>query len=271
MKSKDIKEFIQTVWNYYYTNKRTMPWRENTSGYYVFLSEIMLQQTQVERVKEKFDEFIDVFPDFESLASADFQNVLSLWSGLGYNRRARYLYDSARRICSEKNGVLPNDIEYLVSLSGIGISTASAILVYAFNVPYVFIETNVRTVFIYHFFKEKDSVSDKEIEDKLKITMDKTNPREWYWALMDYGTYLKKEYGNFNKKSKLYTKQSKFEGSLRQKRGLVLRLLLKDNLTFEQIVEELHCDNVLTEQILDKLVEEKLIVKTDGFYTIVED
>jgi len=222
-----IKSFQQKVRNFYLENYREMPWRKEPSAYFVFVSEVMLQQTQVPRVLVKFEEFIKKFPDFKSLASASNHEVLSFWSGLGYNRRAIFLRNAAIKIWEDYQGNVPNNHEYLVKLPGIGPNTASAIQAYVYNEPVVFVETNIRTVFLHEFFPGKHEIDDKNILSLVKQTVDKQNPREWYWALMDYGTFLKKKFGNQNRRSKQYTKQSKFEGSIRQVRAAIIRSLIK--------------------------------------------
>lgn len=211
-----------------------MKWRDISNPYKIFVSEMMLQQTQVERVKTKYDEFIEKFPTLASVASSDKSEILKVWQGLGYNRRALFIKRACEEIISKHNGVFPKDFLTLQTLPGIGPSTAGAICAFAYNQPVFFIETNVRAVLLHFFFKDKEKVSDKEILEVLK----KVNPtsissRDWYYALYDYGTFLKKSLGKnktlLHKKSKHYNKQSKFEGSFRQKRAGVLKLKLQNS------------------------------------------
>ncbi len=220
-----LSVFESVVNDYYKANRRHMPWRENTDPYWVLVSEIMLQQTQVSRVEPKFIEFITCFPTIKVLANAPLAEVLQSWSGLGYNRRAKYLHESAKYISQNYDGKVPNNLEDLISLPGIGPNTAGAILAYAYNLPVVFIETNIRSVYIHHFFDDKRSIDDKEILPLIEKTLGSNNPREWYWALMDYGTHLKASLPNPSRSSKHHQKQSKFEGSDRQIRGKILREL----------------------------------------------
>lgn len=204
---------------------RTMPWRENTDPYYVLVSEIMLQQTQVERVLPKFEQFIATFPTVQGLAGASLAEVLSLWSGLGYNRRAKFLHAAAGKIVHEFGGTFPCSLQELVSLPGVGANTAGAILAYSFNEPSVFIETNIRTVYFHHFFDDSSLVNDKELREKVAATLDREQPRAWYWALMDYGTYLKKQGAGRLDKSAHYKKQSPLAGSVREIRGKIIKQL----------------------------------------------
>jgi len=221
-----LREFRESVWDYFRSHARSMPWRDDPSPYHVLVSELMLQQTQVSRVLPKYQEFMGKFPTIQALADASLSEVLAAWSGLGYNRRAKFLHAAAQMVVRDFNGELPATLQDLVKLPGIGANTAGAILNYAFNQPVAFIETNVRTVFIHHFFADKDGVDDKELLPLVEQASDAEHPREWYWALMDYGTHLKQTVGNKTKQSKHYARQSKFEGSRRQIRGRILKHLL---------------------------------------------
>ena len=219
--------FVQTVWNYYAVNRREMPWRADTRGYYVLLSEIMLQQTQVTRVIELFTKFIERFPDFETLASADLGEVLRCWQGLGYNRRAKFLHETAKIIVEKYNGVVPKSVEVVDDLPGIGQATAAAIVTYTYNISTPFIETNIRRVYLHHFFVDQLDISDGQLLLIIEKTWSCDNPREWGWALMDYGSYLAKIIPNPNRNSRHYTKQSKFVSSVRQMRGVILKKMLE--------------------------------------------
>lgn len=225
-------DFIDTIWAYYKAHRRSFPWRERISPYRVLVSEIMLQQTQAPRVVAKYNEFIKKFPTLKKLTEASTKDVLSAWQGLGYNRRALYLKSITK---------IPKTYEELVELPGIGPNTAGSILAFAYNIPHPFIETNIRSVYIHFFFKDKEKVDDKDIFPLIKETLDTKNPREWYYALMDYGSMLKKTQ-NPSLKSKHYKKQSAFKGSHREKRGKVLKLLLEkpDQLTkYKDVAAEL--------------------------------
>ncbi len=219
--------FSKTVWDYYRHNQRSLPWRDKLSPYRVLVSEFMLQQTQVTRVEPKFIQWMKQWPDLDSAANASTEDILKAWQGLGYNRRALYLQAALRRIQKEFNAEVPNMAEQLISLPGIGVNTAAAIQVYAFNQPVVFIETNIRQVFIHHFFSDQTGIEDKQIVPLVEAHIDHNNPREWYWALMDYGSHLKKVVGNVTRQSQHYKRQSRFEGSHRQLRSLLLSVILE--------------------------------------------
>lgn len=221
-------EFKQLILDYYSNNKRIFPWRQTSDPYKILVSEIMLQQTQTDRVVPKFNAFISEFPYFNSLAQAPLSKVLKLWSGLGYNRRALYLHKTAQRVRDTCNGRLPEEEKDLFSLPGIGKYTAGAIRAFAYNKRALFIETNIRRVYLHFFFPTQDKVPDAVLIPIIEQTLPDKDYRNWYYALMDYGVYLAKTFENPNKRSKHYTKQSKFEGSKRQLRGKILRLYLAD-------------------------------------------
>lgn len=259
MTNEEISDFQKLILQKGVDLYRDMPWRSNPTEYYVLLSEIMLQQTQVARVLVKFEEFIQAFPTIEQLAAADFYEVLQHWSGLGYNRRARFLHQTAQAIVEK--GEFPRTVDELVKLPGIGINTAASILVYAFNQPEIFVETNVRTVFIYTFMpNETQKIDESVLRSLVQQTLYIQNPRQWYWALMDYGTLLKKTEGNYNRLSKMHTTQSKFEGSNRQKRAQILRLLLKEGVSSpEFIAHSLKISPELTAELLAVLLKENML------------
>lgn len=264
MTQSEAKEFQAIVWKYYDNHGRTMPWRANTRPYYILVSELMLQQTQVSRVLPKFEHFIATFPDVQALACAPLAAVLSSWIGLGYNRRARFLHAAAQRIVEVYGGVLPTDREQLESLPGVGVNTAGAILTYAYNQPVLFVETNVRTVYLHHFFAEAEAVDDKDILQLLDQTMDKKRPREWYWALMDYGTHLKAVHGNNIARSKQYKKQSTFKGSARQMRGEIIRRLHERSQTATELETGLNDPRVLP--ALESLKRDGLVQETKDLF-----
>jgi A/G-specific adenine glycosylase len=267
--TKEIKAFQGEIYDYYRLHRRDFPWRSTTKPYNIVVSEVMLQQTQVERVHDKYLEFIHVFPDFDSLSKATQKDVLALWQGLGYNRRALALKRLAENVVSMYGGTLPQDVNALSSLPGIGKTTAGEILTFAFNIPTVFIETNIRRVFIHKFFDGKDDVKDREILPLVEATVDEENPREWYWALMDYGSMLKRNVVNPNRRSAHYTRQTRFEGSDRRIRGLVVKRLLSDKpLSAELLVKETGVSLDHLKRILSGLVNEGFICEDNGLFKI---
>ena len=261
--------FRRTVYNHFKSHGRKLPWRRDYDPYHVFISEIMLQQTQVDRVTEKFDRFMRELPDFTALAEAPFKKVLRLWQGLGYNRRALNLKRAAEIIIKEHAGKLPSSPEILETLPGIGKATAASIAAFAFNKPSVFLETNIRTVLIHHFFNDARSVHDERLLPLAEMLLDRKNPRKWYSALMDYGTMLKKKYGNAARRSASYKKQSRFEGSKRQKRGMILKMLLnRKKLTSNQISKHLGIPLCQLNPLLVELIADGIIAETKNRYLI---
>lgn len=313
----EIARFQQEIWRFYRNGgKRDFAWRGIDDAYAVLVSEMMLQQTQTGRVVPKFDEWMAAFPTAKAVAEASLSDVLSHWVGLGYNRRAVFLQKACREVCEKWGGVFPRTKEDLQSLSGIGPYTAGAVSTFAFNQPNVFIETNIRSVFIWYFFSNgmesalsalgevspaevalsapgKSSVTegapsalsglsvtegvtperkidDKELLPLIEQTLVKDNPREWYYALMDYGADLKKRLPNPSRSSRHHVRQSRFEGSLRQARGAILRQLsLKGGrVSLLEISKIEGIDLPRLEKAGEKLIAEHLVSQDDGLYTI---
>jgi A/G-specific adenine glycosylase len=201
------------------------------------VSEVMLQQTQVERVRDHYLRFVGRFPTLSSLAGAPLTEVLEVWQGLGYNRRALNLKRAAMLVMEDFDGVMPRTPQALASLPGIGRYTAGAILAFAFNQPAVFLETNIRSVYLHHFFGDRSGIHDRELLPLVEATMDREEPRGWYNALMDYGAALKRTLPNPSRRSLHHTRQSPFAGSNRQQRSIILKALLASpGMTAESLV-----------------------------------
>ncbi len=249
--------FRKIVLTYYEHAGRDLAWRHTNDPYHILVSEIMLQQTQVGRVNGKYPEFIDAFPTFAALAAAPFHEVLAKWQGLGYNRRALAIHQCAKEVMTAFGGELPQDVEILATLPGIGHATARSIAAFAFNMPVAFIETNIRRVFIHLFFGDSLSVTDREILPLVEQSLDTTNPRVWYWALMDYGSALKNAIPNLNRKSAHYMKQSKFVGSDREIRGIILKSFVQNpRQNLYTLVTNIPVEPQRIKRIIDNLVKE---------------
>lgn len=224
---------------------RDLPWRRTRDPYEIWLSEVMLQQTQVPRVLTRMPTWLERFPDVRALAAAEPSDVLEAWQGMGYNRRALALHKAAQRVVEDFGGEFPRETRELVSLPGIGPATAQGIRSFAFDLPGVYLETNVRTVFLHHYFPDVPTVPDRELVPLIEAACPAApgcaageaapfaepedaddTPRAWYYALLDYGAYLKKTLPNPSRRSAGYSRQSKFEGSRRQKRAHIGRMLL---------------------------------------------
>jgi A/G-specific adenine glycosylase len=258
-----MNRFQKRVWDFYNKNKRSdLPWRKKITPYRIWVSEIMLQQTQVDRVILFFNNWMKLFPSITKLANVPQAEILRAWKGLGYNSRALRMQETA------KQGGLPKTYDEFLKLPGIGPYTAGAICAFAYNQPVVMIETNIRRVFIHEFFKDKENIHDRDILKLIEKHLDKENPREWYWALMDYGAYLGKTVPNPNKRSRHYTVQKKFKGSDREIRGVILRVLLeRKRVTLQKLFEQLKKlsdDQERVEGVLEKLEKEGFLEVGDN-------
>lgn len=252
---------------YYGTHGRhALPWRHTKNPYRILVSEVMLQQTQVDRVVPYYRAFLKKFPTVRALARAPLGDVLRAWQGLGYNRRAKFLHNAARAIVDRHRGRFPRAYDTLVSLPGVGTYTAKAVRTFAFNESEVFIETNIRSVLIHHCYRDKAQVSDTELLHDIAVLVRGQDPRTFYWALMDYGSYLKKKYPNPSRKSAQYTRQKAFKGSMRFVRGSVLRLLAEKPYTKVTLKKNIHDERV--DEVLDALKKEGLIRFSRGHFTL---
>lgn len=235
-----LEEFSATVWERGRELYRDLPWRDTHDPYAILLSEVMLQQTQVSRVMGRWEQWLETFPTIADLASAPLPPVLELWQGMGYNRRALNLKRCAEEVVAMHDGVVPSDKKALLALPGIGPSTSAGVRIFAFRQPDMYLETNVRAVFIHELFPGRESVADKELVSLVEATCPQdARVRAWYYALLDYGAYLKKTMPNPTRRSKHYTRQSKFEGSHRQKRAYLLRRVIDDALSTEDLARDL--------------------------------
>jgi len=267
--SAQIRAFRKKVYAYYDREGRDLPWRKNLNTYRVLVSEVMLQQTQVVRVIEKYREFLAAFPDFSALARAPLAKLLQVWQGMGYNRRALALRALAQKVVDDHRGKLPSEPERLLALPGIGKYTAGAVAAFAFNKPVVFMDTNIRRVFIHEFLLDRDGIHDDELAPLVLQALDAGNPRKWYNALMDYGTMLKREQINPNQRSVHYTRQSPFENSNRQVRGRIVKVLVKESpLSEARIVKRTGVDAERVKKNLVQLEKEGFIKRKGKTYLI---
>ena len=208
--------------------RRVLPWRWIDDAYGVLVSEMMLQQTQVSRVDGRWQRFMARFPTVGALAAASVADVLDEWQGLGYNRRALNLKRAAEACARERGGRVPETYEELLALPGVGPATAAGVIAFAYDRPAVYLETNVRTVFLHELFPDEEGVRDDRIRPLVAASCPSMGAREWYYALLDYGAQLKSQVGNASRRSAHYVRQSSFEGSRRQKRAFVVREVLAD-------------------------------------------
>jgi A/G-specific adenine glycosylase len=210
---------------------RDLPWRRTRDPYAIWVSEVMLQQTQVSRVDGRWQRWLDRFPSLDALAVAPAVDVLEEWQGMGYTRRALALLRAAQ-VVADAGGVMPRETLALEALPGIGPATAAGIRAFAYNLPGVYLETNVRAVMLHELYPDAERVPDRELAGLVRMTCPPDDsdphddPRTWYYALLDYGAHLKRTVPNPSRRARVHTRQSSFEGSHRQKRAAVVRILL---------------------------------------------
>lgn len=252
-----IRAFRRRVFAYYKKHGRDLPFRHTADPYCIAVAEVMLQQTQVERVVAKYEAWVKRWPDWQSLAKASTRELLAAWSGLGYNRRALFLGRMADAVVTQHEGSLPAEPEVLKQLPGIGEYTAHAIAIFAFNKPHITIDTNIRKVFLLEFHLP-DDVSRAEIEQLARRALPKRRPRDWHNALMDYsrGALRTPE-----RRIAPLSRQSRFAGSRRQIRGEIVRqLTTRRRVALQTIAEVLARDIEEVRAAAQSLADEKLVV-----------
>lgn len=245
---------------------RDLPWRNTRDPYAIWVSEVMLQQTQVTRVDGRWQRWMGRFPTIEALSEADQADVLEEWQGMGYNRRALALKRAAT-VVVEAGGSMPRDLRSLTALPGIGPATAAGIRAFAFDLPGVYLETNVRTVFLHELLPDESDVADRQLVPLVAAACPAEDARGWYYALLDYGAWLKKVVPNPSRRSRSHTRQSSFEGSHRQKRAQVVRLLLAarpGGVTPAQVARELSLEEDVATGLLEELCREGFCTEHSG-------
>lgn len=247
-----------------------MPWRETDDPYAILVSEVMLQQTQVPRVLPAYERFLAEFPTPDALAAAPLEAVLRNWQGLGYNRRAVRLKQAAEMIVERHGGEVPADFDMLLDLPGIGPTTAAGVSAFAFGQPHPYIETNVRAALLHDFFASEDDVPDSRLLPVFNQLIDGQDPRTWLYALMDYGAHLKRTVPNPSRRSRHYARQSKFEGSRRQKRSRLLRAVMDQPGTSDELAASLGMAYPDADEILAELAEEGFLVRDGDLYVVAE-
>jgi A/G-specific adenine glycosylase len=270
----ELASFVGAVWEHYRRNRRDLPWRRTRDPYQILVSEIMLQQTQAARVLEKYPLFLTLFPTVSALARAPVADVLAAWQGLGYNRRALALHRAAKTIVETYAGRVPDSVEELRNLPGVGPATAAAVSAFAFNHAEPFIETNIRSAFIHSFFPDDAAVPDSDILPLVRATLDGRNPRDWFYALMDYGVWVKKAHGNPGRRSKHHVVQSPYSGSRRELRAHIVRFLLPAPpagagiAAIQATLPAGRTEDRELASVLDELVREGFLTCEDGAYRV---
>ena len=264
--NEKIKRFQKKILSFYEKNKRDLPWRTTTDPYKILLSELMLQQTQVKRVIFYYEKWIAKWPTIDVLASASLPEVLQMWMGLGYNTRAVNLHRTVRTIVSEfKSDVIRAMIQYK-ELPGIGRYTSQAVLIFSSNADLVTVDTNIRRILISEF-RLPTKISDKELWSLAEKCLPLGKSRDWHNALMDYGSlHLTAQKTGIKPK----TQQSRFEGSNRQIRARILRCLLQKSMSLTEFENTFELEQTRLKPILDKMIEEKIVVKRNTLYQLKE-
>ncbi|MCX8007839.1 MAG: A/G-specific adenine glycosylase [Coriobacteriia bacterium] len=257
-----LRQFREAVLEHYRQHGRDLPWRSTRDPYAILVSEVMLQQTQVSRVVPKYEEFLRAFPTVQALADAPLAEVLRVWSGLGYNRRAKALHEAARKILEEHGGTVPCSYAELRMLPGVGHATAAQVLAFAYGVPVPYLETNIRAALIHWFFPGREAVTDRELMPLAEAVLDREDPRVWHYAIMDYGAALKRRVPNPSRRSAHHAKQKPFAGSMREARGAVLRVLARrERASVEEIAVESGIHARRIRAAAAALVREGLVVR----------
>ena len=263
-----MQKFRRIVFGFYDNSAREFQWRETQDPYHILVSEVMLQQTQTSRVEERYPEFLRKFPTVSALARAPQSEVLAMWQGMGYYRRARNLHRAAITVCEDHGGVVPEDFTSLRELPGVGDYTAAAVSVFASNKPTAMIETNIRAVYLYAWYPDMRDVTDKELLSHIERTMDTKRARDWFYALMDFGVALKKARPGIHERSKHHVKQSAFEGSDRQLAARILKAVLtaKSPISPKSIDLGLAVDSARLHKAVERLIRDQLITRTAKGY-----
>lgn len=255
---EDVRRFRRKILGFYRKHGRDLPFRRTTDSYHIAVAEIMLQQTQVERVVDKYEAWIARWPSWRDLARAATKDLLTAWSGLGYNRRALYLGRMAQAVVTDFGGVLPEDPAILKTLPGIGEYTANAIAIFAFNRPLVTIDTNIRKVFLLEFHLP-ETTTRAELVALAERVLPRRRSRDWHNALMDYSRLALR---TTERRITPVSRQSRFEGSRRQIRGeIVRRLTRQQSVRLAQVAEEM-------QRSLDDVREAAMALEKEGLVEV---
>lgn len=252
---ESIAQFQDQILAWYDDFRRDLPWRGDTDAYHILVSEIMLQQTGVERVIPKYLAFLDRFPSLQSLANASLADVLRQWQGLGYNRRALNLQRAAHAVVQRFGGEIPRMLDDLESLPGIGKYTARAVASFAFGRQVPVVDTNVRRVLSDLMGRE---LTDRETWDLAEKVLPEGRAADWNSALMDYGALVKKSAPrSVVTKSEPFTSTNRFwrgriVDALRRHTALSMRALL-------DVLPEVNRDEERVRRLVVALHDEGLV------------
>ncbi len=260
---------------WYRRHRRELPWRDSTDPWGVLVSEVMLQQTQASRVVPVYERFLDRFPDVASAASATTHEILSAWSGLGYNTRALRLRDAARRIVADG---WPTTATALRALPGVGPYTAAAVACFAFGEPVAAIDTNMRRVLSRWTGHPLDGI---ELADRAAEFLVVDDAAAWNQAIMDLGATIcrprqadcalcpVRRWCSGPDTYEAPRSQSRFEGSIRQARGAIVRHLLHRQAVERSVLDEA-VGAARFGEALENLLRDGIVVQRDGLLSLAE-
>ncbi|MFW5896054.1 MAG: A/G-specific adenine glycosylase, partial [archaeon] len=255
----DLGSVREALLSWYEREHREFPWRETTDPYRILVSEVMSQQTQLDRIVEPWEAFVDRWPTVESLADADRADVVAFWSdhSLGYNNRARYLHEAAGQVLEEFDGEFPTDPETLQALQGVGPYTANAVASFAFDDGNAVVDTNVKRILYRAFGVPDEDAAFEQVADEL---MPEGESRAWNNAIMELGGLVCQQtprcdeagcpwrewchaYASGDFTAPDVPTQPEFEGSRRQFRGRVVRALGEhDELALDELGPKVRVD-----------------------------
>lgn len=266
------RQFRSYIFSWWKKNARDLPWRHTSDPYAILVSEVMLQQTQVSRVLEKYDVFLGKYPTVFSLADAPASEIIRDWKGLGYNRRALYLHRSARIVVEKYKGIFPKSETELLSIPGIGKYTARAILVFAFRHTVAMVDTNIRKI-ITHFFYDDRTQPESVIWETANRLVPKGKSWEWHQALMDYGALeLAKQTGKNPARSIRRKKTVPFNQTNRFLRGRILDALRvsprNDSGLVSEMVRTCKRPESVVRDAVEQLIREGLCERTGAVLSL---
>ena len=259
------KNFKNVLLHWYKDNKREYAWRNNSDPWSIYLLEVISQQTQLDRADKYFKKFIKEFPTPNDMATTSFKKVLEMWSGLGYNSRAKRMFESSKIIAEKSFDDLYPDFQ---QLPGVGPYTENAILSFAYNEKVITEDTNVKRIISRYFGTNNPK---KYIENFSSFLLKNTKSRNLNQAFMDFGSSICKPRNPLcsdcpleNTCEKYFNYETrpieKFSGSNRELRGNLIKLLLKKgNLKVKTIQQELDTDQDRLNEVLEKMQKDGLV------------
>jgi len=264
--AESIKRFQKKIFLFYKKNKRDLPWRKTTDPYKILLSEIMLQQTQVKRVVVYYEKWIARWFTIHAFASAALPEVLQMWMGLGYNTRAINLHNTAKKIVDIFDGDVLRAMQQYKELPGIGKYTSQAVQIFSTNADLITVDTNIRRIFISEF-DLPENISERDLWILAEQCLPVGKSRDWHNALMDYGALRLTAHKTGIRPT---TRQTQFEGSNRQIRAQILRHVLEKPMTGKELTQTLKIDQERLEPILEKMINQHILLKKNNTYLLKE-